>query len=147
MTPSLSPTCVSCGTLWRNRAWGPPDRELTLFTSPSRQASGKKTEQAAARGLLSPSRKMQVSERLFVQRNLLKPPELPSGQEQSSQFGRRYSLFGLFTTFLQFSALTGTTLIPPLSFITRILEVDTSSPIKNCAILYSRCLACKCSLR
>ncbi len=30
MTPSLSPTCVSCGISWRNRAWGPQVPELTL---------------------------------------------------------------------------------------------------------------------
>lgn len=74
---------------------------------------------------------MEVSERPFVQSNLHKPPELTSGQEHSSQFGRHSSLFGLFTTFLQFSALTGTTLFP-LSFITRVLEVDIGSPIKDC---------------
>lgn len=28
MTPSPSPTCVSCGTSWRNRAWGPRALEL-----------------------------------------------------------------------------------------------------------------------
>lgn len=89
------------------------------------------TEYVFVGHLLLPSRSMEVSVRPFVQRNLHKPPELTSGQEHSSQFGRRYSLFGLFTTFLQFSALTGTTLFP-LSFITSVLEVDMSSPIKNC---------------
>lgn len=42
MTPSLSPTCVSYGTSWRNRAWGPPDHELTLSTAPVCEASGKR---------------------------------------------------------------------------------------------------------
>lgn len=30
MTPSPSPTCASCGTSWKNRAWGPQAPELTL---------------------------------------------------------------------------------------------------------------------
>lgn len=42
MTPSLSPTCVSYGTSWRNRAWGPPNHELTLSTAPVCEASGKR---------------------------------------------------------------------------------------------------------
>lgn len=91
---------------------------------------GEKMEYSSVGHLLSPSRKTEVSVKPFVQRNLHKSPELTSGQEHSSQFGRRYSLFGLFTTFLQFSALAGTTLFP-LSFITQVLEVDISSPIKD----------------
>lgn len=42
MTPSLSPTCVSYGTSWRNRAWGLPDRELNLLTALSCQVPVKR---------------------------------------------------------------------------------------------------------
>ena len=35
MTPSPSPTCASCGTSWRNRAWGPRAPELSPARPPT----------------------------------------------------------------------------------------------------------------
>ena len=35
MTPSPSPTCASCGTSWRNRAWGPRAPELRPVRLPT----------------------------------------------------------------------------------------------------------------
>lgn len=107
MTPSLSPTCESCGTSWRNRAWGSPDRELTLFASPSRQALGKRRNTRPS-DICSHHPGRWRSRRGCLCRgtssNLLSLP-----QAKSTVHGLASATHYL-DSFLQFSALTGTTL-------------------------------------
>ncbi len=83
-TPSRSPTCVSCGTSWRNRAWGPRAPELTLpaYLPSVRQTWGKGRPTRSSFALLIQGRwkrlrKDVCSERPWLCRTaLLMTPEL-----------------------------------------------------------------------
>lgn len=84
MTPSPSPTCVSCGTSWRNRAWRPwaPELALPAYLPSVRQTWGKGRPTRSSFALLIQERWKRLredvcSERPWLCRTaLLMTPEL-----------------------------------------------------------------------